>query len=91
MYARPSPEVFEPNVEFARRHTVLSKFRPVQPQTRVPLFVARTLNATGQLRATLSLQQEMFYNSSLRATAGGKGADIRPTLFSQACDDAADR
>ena len=29
---------------------------PVQPQTRVPLCGARTLNATGQLRVILSLQ-----------------------------------
>ena len=29
---------------------------PVQPQTRVPLFAARTLKATGQLRVIISLQ-----------------------------------
>ena len=29
---------------------------PVQSKIRVPLFVARTLNATGQCRVTLSLQ-----------------------------------
>ena len=28
---------------------------PVQSKTRVPLFAARTLNATGQYRVTLSL------------------------------------
>ena len=47
--------------------------RPVQSKVRVPLFAARTLNAAGQSRVTLSLRLERF-KSSLRATARGKRA-----------------
>ena len=38
---------------------------PVRSTTRAPLFAARTLNATGQSRVTLSLQRE-----HLRAACG---------------------
>ena len=34
--------------------------RPVKSKIRVPLFAARTLNATGYNRATLSARQENF-------------------------------
>ena len=46
---------------------------PSSPITRVLVCAARTLNATGQPRVTLSLRSEHF-KSSLWAMAGGKGA-----------------
>ena len=57
--------------------------RPVQSSFRVSLCAARTLNATGQCRVTLSLRQE-----HLRAGCGPRqeesGPEIRPKSSSQA-------
>ena len=55
---------------------------PPSPTNEMPScasqsLLARTLNATGQSRVTLSLRLDQF-KSSLLATAGRKGAEIRP-------------
>ena len=50
---------------------------PSRAKFRAPRFAARTLNAAGQCRVTLSLRQREV-KSSLWGTAGGKGAEIRP-------------
>ena len=50
---------------------------PVQSKIRVPLFAARTLNAVGQYRVTLSLQKE-----HLRA-ARGPCQEERSLIFAQ--------
>ena len=46
-------------------------------QTRVLVYTARTLNAEGQSRVTLSRRSEHLRAACL-ATAGGKGPEIRP-------------
>ena len=43
------------------------------PFVRVPLCAARTLNAAGQSRVTLSLRQQENSRAALRAVAGGQG------------------
>ena len=47
----------------------------------VPLFAARTLNATGQSRVTLSLRQENL-RAACRLRQKERGAEIRPKQFS---------
>ena len=47
-----------------------ARARPVQSTIRVPLFAARTLNATGQYRVAVRERK-----SSLWDTAGGKWAE----------------
>ena len=49
--------------------------RPVRSTIRVPLFAARTLNATGESRATLSLRQER-----LRAACGPRQEERGPEI-----------
>ena len=65
-------------------HMEFSDPRPVRPRSLVSACAARTLNATGQSRVTLSLQKEHL-KSSPWAMPGGKQPNIRPnTAGSQA-------
>ena len=53
--------------------------RPVQPQTRVLVLAARTLNAIDRPRVTLSPRDECTFKGSQVAAARGKGVEIGPS------------
>ena len=57
--------------------------RPVPPHTRVSACAARTLNAMGQSRVTLSPREEHL-RASCRPRQGRERSEMRPKRFSQA-------